>query len=341
MKNYKMIYEHLGDELSRELFGYRVLYTETGDQKWIEKIILTLKEGETFLKILNDENHSQKLIFGAGAWGVELAEILPIGWDGFVDNYKKDTQCCGLPVISFDEYLKNYKDAYIVLTARLHYPEMVAQLKEAGITEDRIINMGKIIDDMTHRQYFDLPQLPHVEKEVFVDCGCLDGSSSLDFVKWSNGQYEQIYAFEPDPAQTAKCEKALEKEKADVFCMGCWKEKDELHFTAFLEGSSCVSEAGETVINVNSLDEVLGQKRVTFIKMDIEGSELPALMGAKKLIQENHPKLAISIYHKPEDIYEIPNLLLEYNSDYIFFVRHYSVCASESVLYAIDKKDLR
>lgn len=340
MKNYAMIYEHMGDSISKEIFGYRVLYTETGDQKWIEKIILMLSEGTAFLKKLTDDMNSKKLIFGAGAWGRELAEILPIGWNGFVDNYKKGTECCGLPVISFDEYLENYRDAYIVLTARLHYPEMVEQLREAGISEEKIINMGKIIDDMSHRQYFDLRELPHDENEVFVDCGCLDGATSLEFIKWSKGEYEHIYAFEPDPAQTAKCEAALGNDKADVYCLGCWKEKSELRFTAFLEGSSYVSQEGETVVNVNSLDNIMEGKKVTFIKMDIEGSEVPALLGAKKLIQENHPKLAISIYHRPEDIYEIPNLLLEYNPGYIFFVRHYSVCASETVLYAIDKNDL-
>ena len=100
------------------------------------------------------------------------------------------------------------------------------------------------------------------------------------------------------------------------------------------------SNEGETIISADSLDNVLGGKEITFIKMDIEGSEVPALIGAKNIIQTYHPKLAISIYHRPEDVYEIPNLLLEYNPDYVFFVRHYSICASETVLYAIDKNDL-
>ena len=71
--------------------------------------------------------------------------------------------------------------------------------------------------------------------------------------------------------------------------------------------------------------------------MDIEGAELEALQGGAKLIKKNHPKLAICVYHKPEDIYTIPQLLLEYNPNYTFYLRHYSLWRSETVLYAIDK----
>lgn len=118
MKYYKKIYNHLGDSISKEIFGYRMIFTETGDPKWIEKIVSMLPEGAAFLDKLTKEKTSDKLIFGAGAWGLELAETLPASWKGFVDNYKKDTTCCGLPVFSFEDYLANYRDAYIVLTAR-------------------------------------------------------------------------------------------------------------------------------------------------------------------------------------------------------------------------------
>lgn len=335
MKDYQTIYTHLEDQVSREIFAYRVLYTETGDEGWIEKLLQMIPEGAEFVKMLREDSDTEKVIFGAGAWGKELAEILPVGWTCFVDN-KKEGVCAGIPIISFDEYLALHSRAYIVLTARLHYPEMIEQLLKAGIQEDRIINMGKIIDQMSHRQYFDLDALKHDPNEIFVDCGCLDGETSKEFIKWSGDEYQHIYAFEPDTKQIEKCQKALEGERADVYCKGVWNKREQLRFTAFLEGSSYVSEEGESVIEADCLDNVLRDVGVTFIKMDIEGAEIQAIQGAKKLIQKNHPKLAISIYHRPEDIYEIPNLLLEYNPGYVFYLRHYSVSASETVLYAID-----
>ena len=69
--------------------------------------------------------------------------------------------------------------------------------------------------------------------------------------------------------------------------------------------------------------------------MDIEGSELRALQGAKRLIQQYKPKLAISIYHKPEDTIDIPYYIHELVPEYRFYIRHYSYSPAETILYAI------
>ena len=69
--------------------------------------------------------------------------------------------------------------------------------------------------------------------------------------------------------------------------------------------------------------------------MDIEGTEMEALKGAEYIIKKYKPKLAISIYHKPEDIVEIPKYILNINPDYKLYLRHYSDNAGETVLYAI------
>ena len=69
--------------------------------------------------------------------------------------------------------------------------------------------------------------------------------------------------------------------------------------------------------------------------MDIEGAELEALKGAKETIKRNHPKLAICVYHKPEDIVDIPKFILELDPEYKLYLRHYSDNAGETVLYAI------
>ena len=83
-----------------------------------------------------------------------------------------------------------------------------------------------------------------------------------------------------------------------------------------------------------SIDNVI-KEEVTFIKLDVEGAELRTLMGAAETIKKYKPRLAISIYHKPEDIYEIPLLLMEYRPDYRFYIRHYTSYIWETVLYAV------
>ena len=73
---------------------------------------------------------------------------------------------------------------------------------------------------------------------------------------------------------------------------------------------------------------------VTFIKMDVEGAELKALYGAEKIIKANRPKLAICLYHKPEDIIEIPEYIINLGLDYSLYIRHQSFCTGETILYA-------
>ena len=80
---------------------------------------------------------------------------------------------------------------------------------------------------------------------------------------------------------------------------------------------------------------MLRDRKVTFLKMDIEGSELAALRGAERIIREQRPKLAICVYHKPEDMWEIPGFILNCHPDYKLYLRHYSISYTETVLYAV------
>ena len=83
------------------------------------------------------------------------------------------------------------------------------------------------------------------------------------------------------------------------------------------------------------LDDIVGEE-VTYIKMDIEGMELDALKGAEALITKYKPKLAISIYHKMEDIVEIPNHIRNMNLGYRFYLRHYWNCnGTDTILFAL------
>ena len=68
--------------------------------------------------------------------------------------------------------------------------------------------------------------------------------------------------------------------------------------------------------------------------MDVEGAELRALRGAEMTIREHRPKLAISVYHQPEDIYSIPRFLAELGVGYTFYLDHFTTHGEETVLFA-------
>ncbi len=193
--------------------------------------------------------------------------------------------------------------------------------------------------------YFD-PNIIHFEdQEVFVDGGSYNLDTALELREKAN--IEKIYSFEADPRNYQKClEKKTESgfDEADVYPYGLWSHTDKLRFDATGGAdASLFGKDGESVIEVRSLEEVIGaDARVSFIKMDIEGAELEALKGCAQLIQKNHPKLAICIYHKPEDMYELPRYIKNLVPDYKFYLRHYSNREVETVLYAvINEKDQR
>ncbi|MBQ8261059.1 MAG: FkbM family methyltransferase [Lachnospiraceae bacterium] len=97
--------------------------------------------------------------------------------------------------------------------------------------------------------------------------------------------------------------------------------------------------------NKEGLDKIIPNERITLINMDIEGAEAETLRASAKVIEENHPVLAICVYHKPEDLLEIPNIIREIYPGYKFFLRKYPSCVgnfyhakckvNELVLYAI------
>ena len=210
------------------------------------------------------------------------------------------------------------------------------QLLGEQIPLQNIINAGELMNQLFDQQYFDLSCMVPANDEVFLDVGCFDGLTVHNFVRWSGNEYREIIAFEPDTDCYDKCKKELNDiPHLTLINKGAWSREEVLRFDATGVSDSKVSESGTTRIETCRLDDIVGDKCVTFLKMDIEGAEKEALIGAERIIREQKPKLAISIYHKKEDIWEIPQLLMQWNPEYNFYLRHYSLRFAETVLYAI------
>lgn len=187
-------------------------------------------------------------------------------------------------------------------------------------------------------QYFD-PCLPLNDKEVFVDGGAFTGDTAAEFIRRTGGRYRHIFEFEPEEANVKAIGENLRPyQNITVINKGLWDRETTLRFNAGGGAASCVSRSGETSIPVTRVDALLPTGYIpTFIKMDIEGSELMALRGAAQTIRAYKPKLAVCIYHRPMDIVEIPTLVCRLNPDYIFCLRQYAPGFSwaETVLYAV------
>ena len=332
-KTISEIYSHLQDDESREIFRLRSLYSMTGEVEFFNEYVRKNSARQSIEKSSNKNAY----IFGCGVHGKRLFETINKEWRGFVDNNSNLWGCdiSGLKIIPPDELPR---DATVYLAVKWHQEEIKEQLISLGISEDNIVNIGELLIELSNQQYFDGPFLSHVEDEVFVDVGCLNGESSRNFIKWSQERYKHIYCFEADPHNTEKCKKQLkdlfEDGKLTLITKAVSDKNGVASFIMCQNGTSKIG-AGDMQVETVSLDSILLDKNPTFIKMDIEGGEYLALKGAKRIISELHPKLAISVYHLPSDIFDIPALLLSYYPGYKFYLRHYSPYVEETVLYAI------
>ncbi len=340
-KRIREIYSLLGDNISKDIFGNRVLYSLTGDTKYIRNIVCTLEKSKEMYQQMKTSSQ-KKIIFGAGSVGRRLVYIYnDIQFECFADNHCSGQYYQGYPIIDICELKEKYPKELIIISTNQYHKEILQQLLEEGFQEENIINIGKEYEKLNYLQYFDLPQLEdnRKEKEIFVDGGCFDGSTSLCFMNWCKkvNRRGYCYTWEPDPVNREKCIRVLENKGIEyqMIPKGLWSEYAEMNFKSS-GGGSYISENGDVHIIVDSMDQCIDiDIPVTFIKMDIEGAEYQAILGARNIISKYKPKLAICVYHKLEDIWELPWLLHEIQPGYTFFLRHYSFSDVETVLYAL------
>lgn len=173
--------------------------------------------------------------------------------------------------------------------------------------------------------YFGTDLFINVEDEIIVDAGAYIGDTVQEFFEHSEGKYKYIYAFEPDEENYKVLKKNCSDKKNIIYiCSGLGEKKETLSFCTGAGVSSHIDIDGDVSIEINSLDNFFEKKEApTYIKMDIEGSERNALIGAKNIIKKHLPTLAISAYHKMEDMFALIELIQELsNNKYEIYLRH-------------------
>lgn len=355
MKNLKTvvkhIYDYMQDEESKFIFENRLLYSLTEDWQYILNITMkgirilpNKKELDRVVEFCKSRMN-EIVVYGVGSDFQTLYSLYP-GFpvkrlcDG--DERKQKIGWKGIPVMCPEELLKLKNEVYVAVTPCSSGSEIRHFLQEHGFLKERIIDIGAImwggIDVSWHLpQYFDKEIMAPREGEVFIDGGCYDCDTDREFIKWCGGNYKKIYAFEPDLKNYGRCLELCRTENIQnisLYQKGLWSCETELSFQETGNAAARIGE-GTVVIQTVAIDAVVGDEPVSFIKMDIEGAELEALRGAEQTIRKNRPRLAICIYHKPEDVIEIPEYILSLHSDYKLYMRHYSPNDCETVLYAV------
>lgn len=179
-----------------------------------------------------------------------------------------------------------------------------------------------------------LPRWPNPMR--FIDCGAFNGDTIEQFARRDGYRFEAIAAFEPDPANfAALARRAAAHGPAFCFPCGVAASTSLVRFQSGQGMGSRSSPDGDSAIQCVAIDEALRNFGPTLIKMDIEGAELDALWGARGVIAASRPGLAISLYHQPAHLWQIPLLIAGWDLGYRLYVRVHSHNGFEVVLYAI------
>lgn len=206
--------------------------------------------------------------------------------------------------------------------------------KETRETYKKIIEFRLMSDDVKipvypeSKMYFEYDLFPKIN-ESFVDCGACGGSSLDGFLDAYKGEFEDYYGIEPDQTNYTKLEDKIKsydvsmQQRMHIVNAAAWNTDDQQRFFVLSGPGTFQADIGSELVRTIKIDTLLNGKSATYIKMNIEGSEIPALEGAYNTITNFKPRLAIMGYHKTSDLWEVPLLMKKYRDDYEIRLRSY------------------
>lgn len=222
-----------------------------------------------------------------------------------------------------------------------------------GIANKRKVGIADYSDIRSNVGYFPDEIIKLSDNEVYIDCGVFNGDTIKEFIDAVDGKYDHIFAYEADIYNYKRAADSLywflDEDRISLFNFAVSDNEKEIFLHTGLGASSYSDGLDDSsftpadnksqVVKVDaiSLDHHLKEINYsppTFIKMDIEGCEIEALNGAKEIIKEYNPKLAICIYHREMDFLDIPELIHSLVPEYKLFIRHQGMLYFDTVLFA-------
>jgi FkbM family methyltransferase len=194
---------------------------------------------------------------------------------------------------------------------------------------------------LLYRQYFFARDGVRIQPEPgdhVIDGGAFTGDSACVFSK-AVGPSGRVYSFDPVQNHMDIIKTNIGRpgyENVTLFGYGLSDRSVEappIRLGEYQPGW----RVDDSLVPLFRIDDLVIDRRIEhidFIKMDIEGSEMAALRGAVSSICRFKPKLAISVYHKPNDLFEVANFIHDLNLGYRLYFDHYTIWDEESVLYA-------
>ena len=221
-----------------------------------------------------------------------------------------------------------------------HLPELYA-LHESFIDDEskkvfRAAIKGRLTGKLSNYRFAPEPQyfldgFTPSAGDIAIDGGAYDGATALAFSKLD----AKVFAFEMDARNYQNClARVGQNPNITIENFGLSDKESEDFYSSFGMTSQKKS-SGNALGKFIDLDTYVARKnlpRVDYIKLDIEGAELDMLHGAAKTISRCKPKMAISAYHKWEDIWTLAAYIKSLRPDYEFAFRHYKIDCTDYLL---------
>lgn len=215
----------------------------------------------------------------------------------------------------------------------LNLVDAIVKYRSSGKIEDH--PQGSGLDN----QYFDvnIPGWLNGENLTMLDCGAFDGDTIRSAIK-NKSSITNAFCFEPDSKNfdvlSQKC-KLEDKIKCMLIPCATWSKTETILFSCSEGENSRVSKTSDNSVQALAVDDFIGNSSYDFIKVDVEGADLPTLEGAIQSIRRMRPYIAVGVYHRPKDLWDVPLYLKNNLDSYRFYLRQHGQCCFDTVLYAL------
>jgi FkbM family methyltransferase len=181
-------------------------------------------------------------------------------------------------------------------------------------------------------------------EEVVLDCGAYDGDTLRSWLDVRGPSFKKYFAMEPDPISRGRMEASIARLDPDVAARvqvlpySVSNYTGIATFSAMGTLSSSIGEGeGITVqcIRLDDLEKEFGDDTPTFLKVDVEGTELDTLEGGADFLRRARPLITIASYHIQDHLWKVPLAIHELWSGYQLYFRPHNEEGWDLILYAV------
>ncbi len=256
------------------------------------------------------------VILGFGTHDTEVIKnILKIASENelYMPDLLEDENGSLFDLSYYDKHASDIEYTYSILEDEL------SRLSFSSVIKYRLTGKLDYLLDKQEKEVQSWSLLNIGQNESFVDCGAYNGDTIVRFCSFTE-KWNNIYAFEPDVKTFKKLQKNTEHIKNIELYNAAVADKLGTMFFSIGKGRG-TKQGGNIEVPSLSIDKVLDGREATILKFDTEGFEEKALYGCQETIRKFHPRMVLSAYHKIDDLWVLPKIVLSFDKNYKFYLR--------------------